>query len=87
MRFFNYKTISTQLFFDSANSSFNRSDDLTNFILDTRIFVHDGRSFKSLLIKPYHVTYKIGQFIFTRLQTSKIHLRKRKKKERKKRGK
>lgn len=64
-----------------------RSTNLTSFFTDTRVYAYDGRSSKSILLKPYHVGFKLGQFIFTRLQTSAIHLRKRKKKERKKRGK
>lgn len=87
-QFINYQTLSKQMF-SNSNFQFTVSRDtiLSTFAIDCRYFTHNGQQFKSILVKPYHVAFKLGQFIYTRLQTSKIHLRKRKKKERKKRGK
>lgn len=86
-KFFSYSTYTTQIFSEQFSITLARPTHLTSFSIDTRFYTYDGRFTKSILIKPYHIGFKIGQFIFTRLQSSAIHLRKRKKKERKKRGK
>lgn len=84
----NYKFLVDQLFTEYLlEAKSPRNLFLTSFAENMRLFSYNGVSEKTLLIKPYHFNSKLGDFIFTRLQTSAIHLRKRKKREKKKRGK
>ena len=84
----NYKFLSDQLFPEiKLEICVPRNFFITSFSENTRLFSYNGIIEKTLLIKPYHFNSKLGDFIFTRLQTSAIHLRKRKKREKKKRGK
>lgn len=70
------------LFRKSFDSSFfyTRSCFIPSHLLGSRVSVHVGNQFKSILIKPLMLNYRFGDFSFTKLRGFDIHKRKRKKK-------
>jgi ribosomal protein S19 len=73
---------SLHFFRKSFNPSFfyNRSSFIPNNLVGSRISVHIGNQFKSILIKPLITNYRLGDFAFTKFRGFEIHKRKRKKK-------
>lgn len=69
------------LFRKSFNgSTYIRSSFIPSNLVGSRVSVHIGNQFKSILIKPLILGYRFGDFAFTKLRGFDIHKRKRKKK-------
>lgn len=43
-----------------------KSSTLLSFMLKKKFLVHDGKSFKQLLVERHMIGLKLGEFIFTR---------------------
>ncbi len=52
--------------FFKNNNSLGKSSTVINTILKKKFTVHDGKSYKSILIDQSMVGLKMGEFIFTR---------------------
>mgnify|MGYP006195828617 FL=1 len=52
--------------FYKNNNNLNKSSTVINTILKKKFTVHDGKSYKSVLIDQSMVGLKIGEFVFTR---------------------
>lgn len=63
-----------------GGNSYLRSSFIPSYLVGTRISIHIGNQFKSILIKPLILGYRFGDFAFTKLRGFDIHKRKRKKK-------
>jgi len=58
---------------------FFRSSLLIDTFVGKKAFVHDGRQFRFIFVKPEHLSYPIGSFIFTKKTGVRIHIDKSKK--------
>lgn len=63
-----------------TGNSYLRSSFVPSYLVGSRISIHIGNQFKSILIKPLILGYRFGDFAFTKLRGFDIHKRKRKKK-------
>ncbi len=63
-----------------GSNSYLRSSFIPSYLIGSRVSVHIGNQFKSILIKPLISGYRFGDFAFTKLRGFEIHKRKRKKK-------
>jgi|688.fasta_scaffold20350_12 ribosomal protein S19 len=61
-------------------SCYTRNSFIPSSFIGSRISVHIGNQFKSILIKPLIINYRLGDFAFTKFRGFDIHKRKRKKK-------
>ena len=52
--------------FFKNNNNLNKSSTVFNTMLKKKITVHDGKSYKSILVDRVMVGLKIGEFVFTR---------------------
>lgn len=52
--------------FYKNNNTLNKSSVVVNTILKKKFILHDGKSYKTVLIDRSMVGLKIGEFIFTR---------------------
>lgn len=52
--------------FYKNNNSLNKSSTVVNTMLKKKFILHDGKSYKPVLIDRAMVGLKIGEFIFTR---------------------
>lgn len=59
---------------------YKRSHFVPSHLIGSRISVHVGNKFKSILIRPLIIGYRFGDFSFTKIRGFEIHKRKRKKK-------
>ena len=64
----------------NPSSFYTRNSFIPVSFVGSRISVHIGNQFKSILIKPLMVNYRLGDFAFTKFRGFEIHKRKRKKK-------
>jgi len=53
-------------FYKNNNNNLNKSSTVVNTMLKKKFTLHDGKSYKSVLIDRTMVGLKIGEFIFTR---------------------
>jgi ribosomal protein S19 len=63
-----------------SGTSYIRASYIPSHLLGSRVSVHVGNQFKSILIKPLILGYRFGDFAFTKIRGFEIHKRKRKKK-------
>jgi len=49
----------------------NRSSVIPESFLNKSIFIHNGNTFKKLLVQREHIGFKFGEFSFTRVYGSK----------------
>lgn len=63
-----------------SNGSYKRSSFIPIHFLGSRISIHIGNQFKSILVKPLIIGYRFGDFAFTKIRGFDIHKRKKKKK-------
>lgn len=78
----NYNRFPNLSFFRKSFSgdTYLRSSFIPSHLVGSRVSVHVGNQFKSILIKPLMLGYRLGDFAFTKLRGFDIHKRKRKKK-------
>lgn len=69
--------------FDLNRPIFFRSGLITDAFLGKKAFVHDGHSFRFIFIKPEHLSYPLGSFVFTKKTGMRIHIDKSKKDKKK----
>ena len=69
--------------FDSSKPIFFRAGLLTDIFLGKKAFVHDGHNFRFMFIKPEHLLYPLGSFVFTKKTGMRIHTDKSKKDKKK----
>jgi len=60
---------------------YSRSSTIEPFWVGKRVFIHNGLRFVSLLIKPFYVGHKFGEFVTTKKTGPIIHMSKRNKKK------
>jgi ribosomal protein S19 len=65
--------------FSTDKPIFFRSTLLTEDFLGKKAFVYDGHQFRFIFVKPDHLFYPIGSFIFTKKTGIRIHTTKAKK--------
>lgn len=53
-------------------SIWSRSSSITEFFLNKKIQIYNGRVFKTLYVKKEHIGFKFGEFSFTRKYTKKL---------------
>jgi small subunit ribosomal protein S19 len=49
----------------------SRNSTITRLFLGKRVLIHDGQFFKPLIITKDKIGYKFGEFIFTKIYSSK----------------
>jgi ribosomal protein S19 len=78
----NYNRFPSLSFFRKSfdSNTYLRSSFIPSSLVGSRVSVHVGNQFKSILIKPLMIGYRFGDFAFTKLRGFDIHRRKRKKK-------
>lgn len=70
------------VFFNEKSSKiFNLASIVTRTMLGRRFSIYTGCSFLSLLIRDYHLGFRIGSFVKTKRIGSGIHKKKEKKKK------
>jgi ribosomal protein S19 len=50
-----------------------RNQSILAFIINKKYFVHNGKLFLPVTVKPYIVGYKFGAFVNTKKQVKKIN--------------
>lgn len=69
--------------FDLSRPIFFRACLLTDIFLGKKAFVHDGHNFRFIFVKPEHLSYPLGSFVFTKKMGMRIHIDKSKKDKKK----
>ena len=59
----------------------SRNSIIPFFLINTTVFVHNGKIFKKLVITREKVGYKFGEFVFTRKSNQLIKLKRKKSKK------
>jgi ribosomal protein S19 len=73
----------TRVNFDLSKPIFSRSTLVTDVFVGKKAFIHDGHQFRFIFIKPEHLFYPVGSFIFTKKTGIRIHTNKSKKDKKK----
>jgi ribosomal protein S19 len=60
---------------------YSRSSTIESFWLGKRVLVYNGYRFVSLLIKPFYIGRKFGEFVTTKRTGPRIHMTKRNRKK------
>lgn len=53
-------------FYKNNNNNLDKSSTVFNTMLKKKVTVHDGKSYKSVLVDRTMIGLKIGEFVFTR---------------------
>lgn len=69
--------------FELSKPIYCRSNLITDIFVGKKAFIHDGHQFRFIFVKPEHLFYPVGSFIFTKKTGIRIHTNNKSKKDKK----